>query len=107
VFPPNMATMFEVRDIRAYDILTSEDYTRRLLPAGYDALHWDLSLVPSPEQLQALGRLGVSRYIVPNGVIEVAASPPGPVQNTPPDGILIGCLVSIFGGVLLVGLRYL
>jgi hypothetical protein len=106
VFPPNMATMFAIRDVHAYDILTSEDYTRRLLPAGYDALHWDLPIIPSPEQMRALGGLGVRYYIVPTGVIEIAApAPPPPVQNKPPDGIVIGCVVSLLGAGLLTLLR--
>ncbi|HEY3054391.1 MAG TPA: hypothetical protein VGK31_00520 [Thermoanaerobaculia bacterium] len=106
VFPPNMATLSAIRDVRAYDILTSEEYTRSLLPAGYDALHWDLPLVPSPEQMRVLGRLGVRYYIVPDGVIEIPApSGRGPLANTPPDGIVIGCVVSLLGAALLVTLQ--
>lgn len=107
VFPPNMATLFAIRDVRAYDILTSEEYTQRLSPAGYDALHWDLPLVPSPEQLRALGGLGVRYYIVPTGVIEIAASTPPPVQNKPPDGIVMGCVMSLLGLALLYEIRHL
>jgi len=102
VFPPNVATLYGIREIHAYDILTSEEYTRRLLPAGYDPLHWDLPPVPSADQQRALASLGVQYYVTPEGVIEIAnPSPPQPVRNTPPDGILAGAIVSLAGVLLL------
>ena len=101
VFPPNLATLFGVRNIRAYDILTSEDFTRRLQPAGYDALHWDMPVIPSPEQQRALAALGVRYYIAPDRVIEIANPRPAPpVQNAPPEGLLVGLIVSAIGAVL-------
>lgn len=103
VFPPNLGTMFALRDVHAYDILTSEDYTQRLMPAGYDPLRWEMPVIPSPEQQIALASLGVRYYVVPGRVLEIAnARMPQPVTNSPPDGLAIGMGVSALGALLIL-----
>jgi hypothetical protein len=103
VFPPNMGSLFGVRNVRAYDILTSEEFTRRLLPAGYDALRWEMPLVPSPEQQRALAGLGVRYYIAPDRVIEIEnPSPMPPARNAPPDGLGFGIAVTALGALLML-----
>ncbi len=103
VFPPNLGTLFGVRDVHAYDILTPEDYTRRLMTAGYDPLRWDMPVIPSPDQQRALAALGVRYYIVPGRVLEIAGTRiPQPVSNTPPDGIGAGVAISALGALLIL-----
>jgi hypothetical protein len=103
VFPPNLGALFGVRNVRAYDILTSEEYTRRLQPAGYDALNWDMPVIPSPDQQRALAALGVRYYIAPDRVIEIAnPRPMPPVGNAPPDGLGFGLAVSAVGALLIL-----
>ncbi|HVR44261.1 MAG TPA: hypothetical protein VMS56_12545 [Thermoanaerobaculia bacterium] len=102
VFPPNLATIWRVRDVHAYDILVSREEVERLLPAGYDPMRWGLPLVPSPEERRALAALGVRFHLTPRGVIEIADAaliPPPP--NVAPDGLAAGALVSLLGAALL------
>jgi hypothetical protein len=103
VFPPNLGTIYGVRDVHAYDILTSEAYTKKLLPAGYDPTRWAFPMNPSPEQLHYLSTLGVRYWLSPYGVVEMKdAIPPPPASNEPPDGVGAGAVVSVLG-ILLAG----
>ncbi|MEA2570604.1 MAG: hypothetical protein QOI24_2605 [Acidobacteriota bacterium] len=98
VFPPNLGTIYGVRDVHAYDILTSEAYTRKLLPAGYDPKRWAFPLNPTPEQLHYLSTLGVRYWLSPNGIVEMKdAIPPALPSNAPPEGIVLGLVVSALG----------
>jgi hypothetical protein len=102
VFPPNLGTTFGVRQSHAYDILTSETDTRKLLPAGYEPSTWALPADPSPTQMRSLAELGVRFYVTPQGVLELPNPrlPPAP-RNDPPRGLLAGALVSLAGAALL------
>jgi hypothetical protein len=102
VFPPNLGTTFGVRQSHAYDILTSETDTRKLMAAGYEPDRWALPPDPSPAQMFALAELGVRFYVTPQGLTELPNPrlPPAP-RNDPPRGLFAGALVSLAGGVLL------
>jgi hypothetical protein len=98
VLAPNLATTFGVREVHAYDILTSEATTRILLPAGYDPLHWSLPIGATPQQLHYLSTLGVRYWLSPYGIVEMKdAIPPPPPTNAPPDGLALGAVVSAIG----------
>jgi hypothetical protein len=101
LIPPNVATSYRLRDAVPYDILTSEEWTRRLLPAGYDPTTCRLPAVLSADQRRALSDLGVRWLVTPVGVEELpdarlVAIPP----NDPPAGLPAGIAVSL-GGLLL------
>jgi hypothetical protein len=92
-----------VRDVHAYDILTSEAYTRKLLPAGYDPKRWSFPINPTPEQLHYLSTLGVRYWLSPNGIVEMKdAIPPPPPSNAPPEGLAFGLVISAIGIALVV-----
>jgi hypothetical protein len=99
--PPNAATTYRLRDVVPYDILTSEEWTRRLMAAGYDPASARLPTLPSPQQLRVLASLGVRFYVTPGGIEELpdvrASSLP---RNDPPPGLAAGLAVSA-GGLLL------
>ena len=81
VFPANLATLYGVRDVRSYDVLTSESETRRL------------ATTPLPQ-------LGVRWWITgpPPRVQELAnATLPPPASNAPPEGFGIGLACTIIG----------
>jgi len=104
VFPPNLSTLWRVHDVHSYDILTSRRQAVRLAPAGYDPLRWTLPATPSPEQMTALGKLGVRFYLTPEGLIQIpGAVDRRPVANVPPEGIWAGLGVSLAGALLLFG----
>lgn len=101
VFPPNLGTTYGVRDVHAYDILTSETYTQKLLPAGYDPRRWSFPLNPTPEQLHYLSTLGVRYWLSPYGIVEMKdALPPAPPNNAAPQGLEAGAIVSVIGVLL-------
>jgi len=103
VFPPNLGTLYGVRDIHAYDILTSESYTQKLLPSGYAPRSWSLPLNPTPAQLHYLSTLGVRYWLSPLGITEMKdAIPPAPPRNEPPEGLGVGAVVSLAGIALAI-----
>lgn len=102
VFPPNLSTIWGVHDVHSYDILTSRDRAEELAPAGYDPLRWTLPVVPTPEQLEAMGRLGVRFYLLPDRLLEIPdAVERVPVENTPPRGLAAGGVVSLIGATII------
>jgi len=103
VFPPNLGTLYAVRDVHAYDILTSESYTQELLPSGYAPRSWSLPLNPTPAQLHYLSTLGVRYWLSPFGITEMKdAIPPAPPRNEPPEGLGVGAVVSLAGIALAI-----
>jgi len=98
VLPPNAATTWRLRDVVPYDILTSEAWTRSLMAAGYDPTSSKLPAVPSPQQHQALARLGVRFYVTTSGVEELPDAHVVPLpSNHSPAGLAAGVAVSICG----------
>ena len=107
VFPPNLATLYGLHDIRSYDVLTSEAATQRLVAAGFDPLANTLPVAPSDVQLRALAAQGVRYFIGYGGVIELPNPAPAPVaHNTPPDGLQAGLWVTAAGAALLALLLF-
>lgn len=108
VFPANLATMYGVRDVHAYDILTSEARTRQLLPTGYDPFLFGLPAAPTDAQRNALAKLGVRYFVTWNGVRELSGAVPAPLpRNAPPDGLLGGIICSVLGAAWLLALALL
>ena len=89
VYPPNMGTIDGVRDIRSYDVLQTRSRIEMLRSAGYDANNRAFPNPPPPA-------LGVRWYLTNAGLTEVAGAVPQPwPQNTPPDGLAAGAVISL------------
>ncbi|HLJ73360.1 MAG TPA: hypothetical protein VKU62_02150 [Thermoanaerobaculia bacterium] len=88
VYPPNMATIHGMRDVRSYDVLQSHARIAALTSAGYDV---------DARAFAAAPRLpGVRWFITGDGVQEIAGATPLPLpRNDPPAGILLGAAISI------------
>jgi hypothetical protein len=105
VFPANLGTLFQLRDISSYDVLTSEEETQRLMRAGYDPFLHRFPLHPSQAQLDALAEMGVRYWIGDSGVVELTSvRPPPPAITDPPDGMALGGAGSLAGLLLLLAL---
>jgi hypothetical protein len=101
VLPPNAAAAYRLRDVVPYDILTSEEWTKRLEPAGYDPISFRLPATPSADQRRALAELGVRFLISSSGVEELENARPVPLPlNEPPPGFAAGIGVTICGLLL-------
>ncbi|HEX9163598.1 MAG TPA: hypothetical protein VF980_17965 [Thermoanaerobaculia bacterium] len=100
--PSNLGTLYEVRQVDAYDVLMSEPMTRALTRAGYDAFFHGFADRLTSQQLTALSAMGVRFWISDASVTEVPnpISPP-PINNRPPLGLGAGITGSIAGAVLL------
>ena len=112
VFPANLATLYGLRDLVAYDVLTSSSRVAVLERAGYDPASHSLRPRLESAEVVELGRLGVryvlSREDVPGatrqpgmpppavGVYEIAGAVPQPrPSNLPPAGIGVGLSLSL------------
>jgi hypothetical protein len=112
VFPANLGTIYGVRDAVSYDALTTRARVATLLPAGYDPLLHTFNPILRPEEVRALGALGV-RFVLSRtdvagatrlpgppspavGVYEIPGAVPTPLpSNVPPAGIIPGLVISI------------
>ncbi|MEO8195989.1 MAG: hypothetical protein ABI689_04625 [Thermoanaerobaculia bacterium] len=120
VFPANAGTIYGVRDVISYDVLTSIARARELEAAGYDDRIGSFPSTLSPAAVERLAALGVrwvlSRSAVPNarrlegppppavGVYELAnAAALPPPLNQPPVGLGLGIAISVLavGGCVL------
>ncbi|MBV8516777.1 MAG: hypothetical protein JO197_05165 [Acidobacteria bacterium] len=112
VFPANLATLYQVRDVISYDALTTKARVAQLLPAGYDPLLHTFNPMLAPDETRALASLGVryvlSRVDVPNarrvagppapavGIYELENAPPVPLPaNHHPTGLYAGIVISL------------
>ncbi|HSP34272.1 MAG TPA: hypothetical protein VLU46_08155 [Thermoanaerobaculia bacterium] len=87
-FPANLGTLYEVRQVDAYDVLTSEVYTKTLQAAGYDVFLHAFTRAPN-------GLAGVRYWIDERGVSEIAnAQLPAPARKGPPEGFVAGAVIS-------------
>ncbi len=92
-FPANLGTLYEIRQVDSYDVLTSEARTRMLQAVGYDPFLHAFVRQPSLP--------GVPYWIGEKGIVEIAnAQLPAPAQTGPPDGIVAGAIVSALGAIL-------
>jgi predicted small integral membrane protein len=112
VFPANLGTIYQVRDVLSYDALITKTTVARLLPAGYDPVLHTFNPILRPEEVRALGHLGVrfilSRHDVAGaqriagppapavGVYEIAGVAPTPIPpNHRPAGFTVGLVISL------------
>jgi hypothetical protein len=113
-FPANLGTLYAVRDVVAYDILTPQPRIEQLRAAGYDSLLHTIPRQLSPAWAAALARLGVCYVIsvdpvpgaheVARDVWELPHPAPAPLpRNDAPRGLLIGAIVSLLAIVTSFG----
>ncbi len=99
-FPANLGTLYGVRDVVAYDALTSKRRVEELRAAGYDPRLHSLPPAFTPEQLRALEALGVRFVLTRAGIQELPNAPPSPLPvNRGPRGIVFGAIVSLLAAV--------
>jgi hypothetical protein len=99
-FPDNLGTLYGVRQLASYDVLTSEADMRRLVAAGYDPFFHGFRTPLTPDEVRLLGRMGV-RWWIDQDAIEIAgASRPAPARSNPPEFFGLGLLVSSLGFAL-------
>lgn len=112
VFPANLATLYGVRDAISYDSLNTKPRVEELLPTGYDALMHTFNPILAPDEVQALGPIGV-RWVLSRGDVAGAtrvAGPPPPAvgvyevpnalpislpTNESPPGLILGAVISL------------
>ncbi|HJQ41429.1 MAG TPA: hypothetical protein VKB93_30175 [Thermoanaerobaculia bacterium] len=104
VFPPNLGTMYGLRDIVSYDVLMSRARVEQLTAAGYNPLTHSFNPMLSLEEKRSLGALGVRSFISRAGVEALPATAPPPIPaNDPPRGIVAGVIVSLIALALSAG----
>ena len=112
VFPANLATLYGVRDAISYDALNRKPRVEELVPGGYDPLMHTFNPILAPEEVRALGALGV-RWVLSRGDVAGAtriAGPPPPAvgvyevpnaiphplpPNHRPPGLILGAVISL------------
>ena len=112
VFPANLATLYSVRDAVSYDALNTRTRVEQLLPAGYDPGLHTFNPILRPEEVRALGKLGV-RFVLSRGdvagarrlegppapavgVYEIDGVAPSPLpSNRRPAGFAVGLSISL------------
>ncbi|HKR65394.1 MAG TPA: hypothetical protein VJZ00_16800 [Thermoanaerobaculia bacterium] len=77
VFPANLGTLYEVRDVISYDALTTKSRVAQLLPAGYDPLLHTFNPILRPEEVRELGKHGV-RFVLSRHDVAGARRVAGP-----------------------------
>ena len=120
-FPPNLGTIWQIRDVRSHDVLTSSERTARLGAAGYDEGARSFAPESNPEAANGLKFLGVgfvlSRTPFLNGRLAGGKPPPGVglyrlegsrqipfPANGPPEGIETGTILTAVALVLGIGM---
>ena len=108
VFPANLATLYQVRDAISYDALNQRPRVEELLPRGYDPHLHTFNPILAPDEVKALGGIGV-RWVLSRGEVAGAtriAGPPPPAvgvyevpdaipQPLPPNHVPAGLIVGI------------
>lgn len=103
VLPANLGTLYAIRDVAAYDVLTSAEETLRLKRAGYDPFLHTFPIHPKREQFAEMASMGVRFWISEREIVEIPnARQPPPAVNAPPRGIRIGAALSLAGLILLI-----
>ena len=105
VFPPNLGTLYRVREVVSYDAMNRRARVEQLVPAGFDPRSHSFGATFTPEQERVLATLGVKYVIGPGGAVEelddamTVAAPP----NTPPRGVMAGAIISILAALASLG----
>lgn len=117
VYPPNLGTDDQVRDIAYYNALGDRRYEETLARAGYDPATRSFPAASAAQHLPELASLGVRFYLSReplSGAVRVGGAPPPavgiyeipnaatppPPANPPPDGLLLGGIISILALLL-------
>jgi hypothetical protein len=104
VFPPNLGTMYGLRDIVSYDVLMPGARVEELEATGYNPLTHSFNPMLSLEEKRRLAALGVRTFISRAGAEELPAAAPPPLpENDPPAGIVAGLIVSLLAMALSAG----
>lgn len=120
-FPPNLGTIWQIRDIRTYDVLESSERATRLGAAGYDEEARGFAQAVNGDSVDRLGSLGVgfllSRPPVANTRLDGGKPPPAVglyrvnaarsipfPANRPPKGLKTGAAITTMALVLVLGM---
>lgn len=121
ILPPNLSTLYELRDFRTFDLLESRDQIRRRWICGYNEAAHAFPAKVIPRDLSCLASEGVAFVLSREpilgtrrvggdappavGVYEIPspASPPIP-QNRPPRGLIPGAVISLVAVVIAIAL---
>lgn len=112
IYPPDLATLHQIRDVRSHDVLQTEEWSRRMHEYGYD--EFDRAFPPSlrPEQAESLAAEGVRFFFSREpsagtrlvggapppgvGVYEIAGAVPSTLPaNRRPPGLPLGAALSL------------
>ena len=103
-FPANLATLYRVRDVVAYDVMNSRARVDQMTAAGYDARLHSFGTSFTPEQMRVLATMGVRYVIGRDGIQELTdAMPVATLPNEPPRGIIAGAIVSLLALLVSAG----
>jgi hypothetical protein len=123
VFPPNLATLYRLRDFASYDVLESESLVSRWKTCGLEASTGRFPATLSASNLQLLAQEGV-RYLISRrpvlgcDLVAGQAEPgvglyevPKAIENlvprpVPPAGLAAGAAASAAGFLLAAGLVF-
>jgi len=117
VFPPDLATVDGLRDVRMYEYLETRPWAAGLRRCGYDEIARAFPDRPGPAEAACLGELGVRYFLgrtaVPGAVRIGGSEPPAvgayeirgaraapPPRDGPPRGLLAGLATSVAGLVV-------
>ena len=117
VYPPDLATVDGLRDVRMYEYLEPRPWADRLRRCGYDEIARGFPDRPGPAEVACVGELGVRYFLgraaVPGAVRIGGGEPPAvgayeirgataasPPRDGPPRGLLEGLAASVAGAIV-------
>ena len=117
VYPPDLATVDGIRDVRMYEYLETSPWADRLRRCGYDEIARAFPDRPGPAEAACLGDLGVRYFLgrsaVPGALRIGGGEPPAvgayeirgaraapPPRDGPPRGLPAGLAASVAGVVV-------
>lgn len=120
-FPPNLATLWQIRDIRTYDVLESSERATRLAAVGYDEETRGFASSESRDSVDRLGSMGVAFLLSRTPFVNTRpdeGKPPPAVglyrvlttrfvpfpANRPPKGLKTGAGVTAAAMALILGM---
>ena len=120
-FPPNLGTLWQIRDVRSYDVLESSERATRLTAAGYDEQARGFPPAANRDSIDRLGSLGAGFLISRSSFVStrlVGGKPPPAVglhrvesarsipipANRPPEGLKAGAALTAAAAALVLGM---